>query len=180
MLLAMASDRTSRMTSTRTFPKLSALLRSQLARVEIVHDGPLILAPSQVTLRTGEIVDHVYIVEANSFIGLWGWDPNRRYVRIQDVVAIRDCPSRLPARFAGKLYIAGESSMGGVVFSALLKDGSRVPFSMGNAVDFPSWPDGLDPSDVIEVVHHPSQAALRDRAPGRPIRSAEYSWCLYS
>ncbi len=166
--------------SAKDFPGLSAELRAQLDSVPLAHDRDFALAPCQVTLRSGEVVDRVYIVEAESFIGLWGWDAARPYISLEDVVSIRESPTRLPSEFADRLYHAGESGMGYVIFTVVTGNGSRFPFSTGDAVDFPNWPPGLGPQDVVDVLPHVGRELFREGGYPPTQQGADYLWCLYS
>lgn len=125
----------------------------------------------------------MYAVEANGYLRMWGVDPSddpaKRSVAVDQVVKIEDSPYRLPAPLADKLYRAGESGMGYVIFTVVMNDGRRLPFVTGNAVDFPAWPADVNPQDAVEVLPHQGREVFRDRAPGPNEGSADYSWCLY-
>jgi hypothetical protein len=163
----------------QAYPRLSPELAEQLARVPKSSDGYVEYAPCRVTLRSGEVIDRVFVVEQAAFRRVWRASlPNE--VPIADVVSIEDCAVRLPAPLANELYKAGESGMGYVLFTVRLRDGSLRPFATGNVVDFPNWPPGVDPRDVLDVEPHAGRATFRDRPPGPHERSADYSWCLYS
>jgi hypothetical protein len=85
------------------------------------------------------MVDGVYVADAAQYIDLWGilpeFDSHKRSVPIDDVVGIEESPTRIPAHPASKMYEAGESAMGGCIFTLVLEDGRRPPCSTGNAVD---------------------------------------------
>lgn len=72
-----------------------------------------------------------------------------------------------------------ESSMGYTLFTVRLRDASTLSFVVGNAVDFPNWPPGISPADVVDVQPHGGREAFRNRAPGPYESSAQYAWCLY-
>jgi hypothetical protein len=164
--------------------KLTVAQTAQLARIPTSTDGYCRYAPCEVTLVTGEVRDCVYVVEQESYMRMWGVaptdDPGKRSVLIEDVVEIRESPSRLRADLANKLYEAGESGMGYVIFTVVMKDGSRLPFVTGNAVDFPAWPPGSSAAQAVEVLPHVGRDVFRDRGPSEYERSAEYAWCLYA
>lgn len=133
--------------------------------------------PCQVQLNNGFVKDRVYIAEALSYIFYWGiWpedDRAKSSISLLDVKHIIQSPTRLPAHLANKLYSGGETSMGGVSFALVLRDGRKISVTTGNAVDFPEYPPGVEASDVVDVIHDwkdPNQAY---------IGSAPYSWCLY-
>lgn len=85
---------------------------------------------------------------------------------------------RLPARFANKIYDAHESGMGYFIFTLVMKDGRRLPFLTGNAVDFPNWPAGVSPADVVGVEPHAGREELAC-ADSATARVAESHWCLF-
>jgi hypothetical protein len=161
----------------RAYPELSAEQRSQLARIEpSVVDEELRYWPCSVTLKDGTIVDRVYIVAAQPYINTWGvWpdqDSFKHEVRIEEVVAIRPSPTRIPKRFADVLYGTGESGMGYTVFTAVFRDGTSRAYIAGNAIDFIDVPSGLTAEDIIEVRPHIGrERAIEDRAP--------YFWCIH-
>jgi hypothetical protein len=130
-----------------------------------------------VTLRSGDVLDRVYIVERAAFRRMWG--ETEVTVFVADIERIEDSPFRLPAQWANALYQAGESGMGYTLFTARLRDGSTLPFVVGNAVDFPNWPAGTGPADVVDVQPHAGREVFRDRGPGPHERSARYSWSIY-
>jgi hypothetical protein len=85
---------------------------------------------------------------------------------------------RLPADLANKLYARGESGMGYMVFTIVLRDGRRLPRVTGNLVDFPALPDGVTTSDIADVVPEGSDA-FKDRHPRADEGAAPSVWCLY-
>src|SRR5215218_6564247 len=96
---------------------------------------------------TGAVRDFVYVVDAERYIPAWGiWpedDPAKDSVPVSDVQGIEESPYRLPAELANKLYDAGESGMGYAAFTLVLRDGRRLPYVTGNAVNFPALPAGV-------------------------------------
>ena len=155
---------------------LSKELTAQLFRVEPSHDQYLDYFPCQVTLRSGEIVDRVYLVKHQPYIRAWGVTPEedsaKKSVLVEDVVSIAESPSRLPPRIADKLYAAGESGMGYCVFTLTLRDGRRVKCVTGNAVDFVTLPGDAGPADVVD-------AELHTRPHTDAVPGPDYFWCLY-
>ena len=162
----------------REFGRLPDRLYEQLVKVEPSTDGMVEYRPCRVQLKDGRIFDRVYVVECRSYVRAWGvWpdqDPNKRSIRIEDVIAIEESPVRMPAHLANKMYAAGESGMGYCVFVLVLRDGRRLPYMTGNAVDFPDLPEGVTTDAIADLLPH-----ARERQPGYYRRSAEYYWCLY-
>ncbi len=82
----------------------------------------------------------------------------------------------MPARFATKLYAAGESGMGYEIFTMDLRSGENLVFVTGNVVDFPDLPDGVETKDILDI--HPHQG--RERTSSEGYRgSAEFKWLYY-
>jgi hypothetical protein len=79
---------------------------------------------------------------------------------------------RLPVQFARKVYAAGESRMGGCVFTLGFRDGSKQSYSTGSLVDFLEMPDGKMLNDVIDLEPHKGDEQ-------RTLSSLPYSWCLF-
>jgi hypothetical protein len=132
-----------------------------------------------VTLGDGRVVDRVYVQEAWTWKGTWGmWPEDYRVkvsISIDDVVRIEESPSRIAPDLANRLLEAGESAMGGTIFTLVLRDGHRINASTGNAVDFPGLPDGVAAGDVVDVIPH-EHAGTTDVAMADP----PYWWCLYT
>jgi len=160
----------------RPRPPLPARLREQLIAVEPSVDGQLEYRPCQVTLIDGTTRDRVYVQEAAIWFEMWGVDPedddDKDLVPVERIAAIADSPTRLPARFANRMYAAGESAMGGCFFRLVLRDGRHVDCATGNAVDFPAWPDGVGPADVVDLVPHEGRMSYDADPP-------PYAWALY-
>lgn len=123
------------------------------------------------------------VVHADEYFRVWGvWpeaDRAKRSIRIEDVVRVESSPYRLPAALANKLYAAGESGMGYTLFIVVPADGRRLPFTTGNAVDFPALPDGVRTDDVLDVPPHEGREYFQQRSTPPHMRSVEYDWCLY-
>ena len=154
-------------------PVIAPALYDELNRVEPSVDGNIEYRPCQVELSDGTVVDRVYVVEAVTFMLHWGYDPATRSISILDVAHITESPTRLPVRLANVLYEKGETNMGGTVFSIILRDGTKAHGGAGGAVDFLSYPPGVQASDVVDVVHGKSEGTAQ-------FKQADYRWCLFS
>jgi hypothetical protein len=161
------------------YPALTKELAQQLADVEPSRDQSREYRPCRVTLRDGRVLDRVYIGDATQFRNGRG-DPRLETVPLEEVVRIEESPVRLPARFANKLYAAGESGMGYVVFTVVLADGRRLPFVTGNRVDFPALPEGVGSADVVDAIPHEGDPGFKYRPPRPDESSADYYWCLFA
>lgn len=158
-------------------PTLPAELTEQLQRVPTSDDRGFRYAPCQVVLTSGEVLPRVYVSEESAYLHRWGEDSGRAMIALADVASIIESPQRLPARLADEIYAAGESGMGYAIFTVLLRDGRSIPFLTGDAVDFPDWPDDVDPRDAVAVEPHAGREFFVE--PGHGRRDAPYSWCLY-
>jgi hypothetical protein len=161
----------------RVYPDLTPEQAAQLERVPAARRGDVAYRPCELTLRDASVIARAYILDASTYIRWWGaWpgdDRAKTEVDISDVVSIRECPDRLPVRFADVLYTAGESSMGGVVFTLVFAGGLRQVYETGNLVDFIPYPFRLSPRDIVSVEPHNGRGA-----PNR-LQGLSYSWCLY-
>lgn len=160
-------------------PKLSRELAAQLAAVPTSRDLSFHYAPCRVELKSGDILPRVYLAEESAYLRLWGDDPGRPMVDLNDVASIAESPERLPPQLADEIYDAGESGMGYVIFTVRMRDGRTIPFSTGNAVDFLDWPLGVDPRDAVAVEPHAGRGFFAGGDSGGR-RGASYLWCLYS
>lgn len=155
---------------------LRADLAAALSQIEpSVSTSGHRIYPCAVTTDDGVVHLRVFVVEALSYIrewGVWPWmDSGKRWVRAESIRSLQSSPVRLAARFANVLNAAGETGMGYVAFSVELHGGRRLHFVTGNAVDFPAWPAGVQPSEVIAVRPHDRSATYHE--------TAKYAWAPY-
>jgi hypothetical protein len=133
--------------------------------------------PCTVLLANGDERDCVYLVEATSYIRTWVvWpddDPGKREIRVEEVARIQPSASRLPVKFARKMYAAGESGMGYCVFTLDFADGTRQPYCTGNLIDFPELPAGKSMRDVVAITPHNGRGE-------QSLGTQQYWWCLFS
>jgi len=161
-----------------TIPLLSndANLNRQLADIQPSHDGGVYYYPCQVELKNGSILENVYFVETQGYLRHWGVlpgdDKNKQALSINDITVIKESPNRLPAHLANKLYKAGESGMGYCLFKIIYDNGTELDVLAGNAVDFVPSPDGLNTTNIIDVLPHHGSREIFARTP-------KYYWCLY-
>ena len=157
--------------------KLPGKLRDDLSAITPSTSGDLTYWPCAARMKDGTVLDCVYVVPEGPYIRQWGvypqQDRGKRHISIADVEALSDSPTRLPARFANRLYKAGESGMGYTIFTVVFADDSNQAYGTGNAVDFICYPEGKSQSDVVDVLPHEGRNA-------EPIRCPEYYWCLFS
>ena len=159
-----------------TINEISDIQKEQLLRVTPSKDWSMEYRPCQVTLKNGETVDKVYVQEEQSYIKTWvvmpHEDPGKRYILIEDVIEIKESPSRLPPDLANKIYDAGESGMGYCLYKLILDDGHTIDTCTGNAVDFPPLPRGYTTRNIKDVLPH--QASRKNF-----VNGPEYYWCLF-
>jgi hypothetical protein len=158
-------------------PTLSPELREQLSHVATSRDGSMSYAPCLVTLKSGEVLPRVYLLEESSYLRFWGDDPKRSSIDPDTIASIDESPNRLPAALANEVYAAGESGMGYAIFTVVLRDGRTIPFLTGNAIDFPDWPADVVPSDAVAVRPHVGREHFQVAGEGRS--SASSVLCLY-
>ena len=161
----------------RAYPELPPHLEAQLYAIERTRDGMMEYFPCSVLLANGEQHDCVYIVEAKSYIRIWGvWpddDPGKRAIAIEDVAQIQPSPGRLPARLAREMYAVGESGMGYCIFTLSFADGTRQPYCTGNLIDFPELPEGKSIDEVVAL--RPNEGKGE-----QTLGTSPYCWCLFS
>lgn len=161
----------------RKYPPLSLELAAQLDSISITTHAGVTYRPCRVSLLDGKCLDCVFLVDAQEYIKVWGmWpdqDEDKGEVLIGDVVRIEPSPYCLPARFAQRLYDAGESGMGYIQFEIVYRWGSRSSHISGNAVDFVTLAPGKKIEDVTRVKPHSGRNAKRQ------FPAPKYSWCLY-
>ena len=162
---------------TREYPVLTQALRNQLRGVPATGDGAIRYYPCEVVLVDGTVQDCVYVVESSEYIRTWGvWpgqDLGKKEIRLVDVTEIRKSPTSLPQEMAKRLYTAGESGMGYVVFEVSYLDGSRSRHLAGNAVDFVQLAPGKTTSDIANVHPHAGRGSKEY------LKNPDYYWCLF-
>lgn len=157
-------------------PDVVAALHS----VEPSIDDSTTYYPCEVTLHDGTILSRVVLVEAQSFACNWGvWPWGGQCLPPEEIYSLRSSPLRLPPVFANELYAAGESGMGYFTFSVNFKDGNKLYFVTGGLIDFPSWPDGMDLSQICSVQPHDRYPEHRIRRPTPSESSAHFTWCPF-
>lgn len=141
------------------------------------------LYPCEVVTDDGVVHPRVYVMDANAYLkewGVWPWaEKGKDWVPAERITSLRSSPHRLPPRFANVIMAAGESGMGYCAFVVELRDGRWFHYAMGNAVDFPLWPEGVVAEDVVAVHPHARFPEHRDRAPRADESSARFAWCPF-
>lgn len=166
------------------YPKIKDNIYTQLIAIKPSTDGKLDYYPCRVVLLDGRTIERVYVEEECPYIDIWGVypeeDEQKNYISIDQIKSIEESPYRLPVRIANKIYKAGESGMGYCIFTLIMRNGDRLPYVTGNAVDFPNLPPGYSYKDIIDVLPHVGRENFQDKAESPYAREAEYWWCLYS
>lgn len=172
------------MDAQKRYPSISKILFEQLMAVEPSKDGALEYRPCKVFLKDGSSFDRVYVVDAESYIKVWGvWpegDRAKRYLSIQDVTKIEESPFRIPPHLANKMYHTGESGMGYCIYTLVLNDGRKLPYLTGNAVDFPNLPPDVRPDMIVDLLPHEGRATFVGKTRAPYTTMAPHHWCLYS
>jgi hypothetical protein len=155
------------------YPLLPRPIRESLLAIEPTQDGELTYFPCSVTLTNGAVLDTVYFMPERPVMKLWEPFVQQRLIRLQDVAAVRDSPSRLPARFANELYGQGESGMGYTIFTVVFSDGSRQACVTSGGVDFIQYPAGKGTLDITAVIAHEGRQA------DPLVKAPDSHWCIY-
>ncbi len=116
---------------------------------------------------------------ALSYLTYWRIEPEQE-LAIEAVAAVRESLYRLPAALANKLYESGETGMGYYVFTVVLRDGRRLPYTTGGLVDFPALPSGVTTADIVDVDPNVVDSRFHDRAPLPEESPRTVTWCLYA
>ena len=132
-------------------------VKSQLGEVEPSISGGLPLHPCEVETDDGLKYPRVLLVDARAYAEMWGYWPlaleSGRWMPIERIRQVRSSPHRLPARFATFLYESGESGMDYYAFAVDFSDMS-LSFVTRTYVDFPCWPPGAFPREIVAVRPH--------------------------
>lgn len=160
---------------------LSPAVLSDLCDIEpSVSATGLHLFPCDFEFYDGTTCARVYIVDATEYIrewGVWPWqDCGKQWIPAELIRSACSSYERLTAKFANKVYAAGETGMGYCAYSVDVRDGRRFYFVSGNAVDFPCWPAGVTPADVVTVNPHDRDPEHRSRSLRSSEMSAHYHW----
>jgi hypothetical protein len=123
----------------------SAVFLRQLDAIEAGVWG----TPCSVILDDGSLREISFAWENSRYSDKGNWlNPNK-------VVEVRECQSRLPARFARIIHDAGESGMGYHIYTVELSDGTSFVHVAGNLViDLLNLPLGYGPNCVVNVLPH--------------------------
>jgi hypothetical protein len=167
----------------RTYAPIRYDLLDQLLRVEASKDGTIEYRPCSVLLRQGELFERVYVMNRDMYVqvgGIWPDPPDvSTALAIENVDWIEDSPHRLPQEIATKIYEAGETGLGFRVFTLVLENGSRLPFSTGRQVDFLELPPGVTPWDIVDVLPHTGREFFQGKGFQPHTHAASFEWCLY-
>lgn len=108
----------------------------------------------------------------------WGNDPGRRMLNIEDVVDVMPSEYQLPVKYASALYDGGETRMGGIDFTLIMKDDNRFYYTLGGVADFITYPSGYT-CDDIECVEKGVVKSIHIENPERVLGGPDYIWCLF-
>jgi hypothetical protein len=120
--------------------------------------------PCELVLDDGHVVPRV-ICRENA-----RWSDKGEWINPERIIEVRPSSRRLPAALAKKLYSAGESGMGYLIYLLELRSGETLACCSGGIVDFPDLPEGIRTNDIVDV--HPHES--RDRT---IHNDADFAWC---
>jgi hypothetical protein len=161
----------------RRYPVIPQTIAEKLQCIQPSGEGgELRYFPCSVTLKSGVKLECVYLCEAASWFASWGvWpedDRAKRSINVEDIADLGESAFRLPAKFANRLYRAGESGMGYTIFVLEFRNGGRAAYVTGNVVDFITYPPGQSADTVANVIPHEGRMEQK-------LRTPEYAWCLF-
>jgi hypothetical protein len=145
---------------------------AQVEAIEPSNTGGIIpqkYRPCRLMLADGQIIPRAICVENHR-----GFTIDSR-IFPNTVVRIEPSAERMPADLASKLYAAGESGMGYVIFRMTMKDGTSHIFVTGNTVDFPDLPNGYTTEDIQNVFPHEGREESKHGYKGQRA----FLWCYY-
>ena len=138
--------------------------------------------PAAAVTKDGATHECVVFFGETAYRRVWGPDPKRKMIDIEYVRDVRPSRLQLPPKFADRLYVVGETRMGGVDFKLKMKDGKDFYYITGNLVDFIDYPEGYSGSDIAEVQTFPLAGFAGVPSASRPghLGGHAYDWCLYA
>ena len=148
-------------------PALAAQLRRIEPSVDIVgtrHRG------CRLVLKDGRTIERALCIEDRRGFHSGGW------IHPEEIAEAAESPYRLPPRLATKLYAAGESGMGYVIFVVRLRSREEFVCVTEGIVDFPDFPPGVTGRDVAAV--RPHEGREKTRREGFR-RSAPFEFCYF-
>jgi hypothetical protein len=135
---------------------LPLLTRDQAAQLRLIEPTSPGCYPCQVLLKDGRLIDRVLVIAAGNLAP--DWSPGSRDLRVEDVAEFQESPFRVPAPLARRAE-GEESGMGYLIFTLVLEDGRRLPYSSGGLVDFAHLPDGVTSDMIVDLVLHEGREA---------------------
>jgi hypothetical protein len=158
------------------YPALTAPLAEMLRRIT-PSGGEAVGVPTYYAcaarLKTGRVIERVYLCEAEVYIRYWGFWPQDE-INLLDIVSLEESRFRLPAHFANAIYEAGETGMGYFAFRVNFHDGTNISYLTGSAVDFIDYPPEKTATDVANI------NSFGGREPSQRRGAAPCSWCFFS
>ncbi|WP_415013952.1 hypothetical protein [Brevundimonas sp.] len=129
--------------------------------------------PCEVQLKSGAWLDRVCIIRGvDTHHG--GLLPLETHILPQDIVALRESPTRLPPPYINRI-LAGETlslGMTGAVVEVVFDDGSTLIVGGDASFEFPAYPQGKAARNVVDVRLPEGEWSERVSFPEAPI------WCL--
>lgn len=168
---------------TTAFGRLDRQLLAEIDAITPTTDGWFTFVPARVELVSGGVCERVYCLDVDrqrvSSVQLEALAESGA-IDPSEVRHIGESSLRLPAELAQRVYDAGESGMGYVIFGVVLRDGRILQRLTGNFVDFPTLPEGVQTADIADVVVGVDRMSyFRDRPPGADEGSASFRWLLF-
>jgi len=158
------------------------LIRELKKKIELTMDRNLhvVYYPCSVKLYDGRTLDCVYFIDKREYIDVWGDAPkSRHFVDVSEIESIHESKYRLPKEFAEKIYEKGQSFYSGVKFVLVMRDGKRLYYMTGGAIDFIELPEGYIINDIKDAIHSFDMPRDTDwDLFEKGYKNKKYYWCL--
>ena len=158
------------------FPLITKPLAAELKSITPSIKKQAKLYPCLATLTDGRQLDGVYMISASDFLRIDDIE-SRTILPLGRVAHIEESPTRLPPKFADRIYRSGESAMGYYLFTLVFDDGTHLPCRTGDSVDFVDLPHSFGNRKIVNVLPHVGQKVMPAGAPQG--HGAAAVWCPF-
>lgn len=163
------------MKSFKDIQQLNKKQRKALSSIRPCRDSEIGITfyPCDVTLTNGEKKCNVLLVDtSDNFNSLMGIDHGG--VNIEDVKTFTEIENRLPEHIERKIGAYHETAMGGIQYSLILKDGSKIIAQTGSAAKvFLDFSEDIKLEDIVDVNSYTGSWKKAD------INTSDVIWCFF-
>jgi len=110
------------------------------------------------------------------FKGCYGME--EPFIEIESVKSILPSPSKTPVHIEKRMLRNGETRMGGIVVTFVLRDGKRFIHVSGGFYEFVSVPPGYRPDDIVKVIIEDYRDRL-NLVKGQYLTDPNWKWCVF-